>query len=595
MAVQSGTSGPMNMYPESKTFDYQKNLIKRFLLMLIVSLLLAGCGGSSGSGTSKDTSPSNNDIIPEDRKTDWSSVGVEGGIPNRSVICSTLNPGATAADINSAIQNCPDGQVVYLNAGTYNTTERINITKGITLRGAGMDATIIQAGDVSSIVFIRGGYTNDATATKINITSGYTKGSTQLLLADASSISAGNFLYVDELNDASIPVSNTGYGGTCTWCGMYGAGGTRVRLQIVKVTGKNGNTINISPPLFNTFSSTNLPRVVKAPAYVEYAGIEDLTLKNDISAPFTQRRKNIWFQGAANSWVKNVKVENCGKRCVDLDLDNYRNEIRDSYITNCLDQVNSDTCYGVLIYVGSSNLVENNIFNNTANGPLLNSASGNVIAYNYLYGVHRTTNMYTWFWSDTWAHGAHSTFNLWEGNYQSGLNWDYYWGTNSHNTAFRNRFTSKDKTINYNSYHQLVAAINTQAYNRYMNIIGNVLGESNWSDTYEETSSPRWQTHAIYGVGQGGAGESGDLLTRSTMLRHMNFDYATNSTKYCDDFNEPGCQGGNTRQNLPNSYYLTSKPVFFGSLPWPVIGPDLSPMAGTLPAKERFDAIISGP
>jgi hypothetical protein len=55
-------------------------------------------------------------IIDPARATDWSTAGVTGDIPNRTTICATLNPGATAAQINSAIASCPSGQVVQLGA-----------------------------------------------------------------------------------------------------------------------------------------------------------------------------------------------------------------------------------------------------------------------------------------------------------------------------------------------------------------------------------------------------------------------------------------------------------------------------------------------
>ncbi len=35
------------------------------------------------------------------------------------------------------------------------------------------------------------------------------------------------------------------------------------------------------------------------------------------------------------------------------------------------------------------------------------------------------------------------------------------------------------------------------------------------------------------------------------------------------------------------------KPAFFGDLPWPCIWPDLDPVVGKLPAKERFEEIQS--
>ena len=78
-------------------------------------------------------------VLSPSRAADWSSPGVAGGIPNRTTMCATLNPGATAAQINSAIAACPSGQVVLLNAGTYNLSAGITFgsKSNVTLRGAG--------------------------------------------------------------------------------------------------------------------------------------------------------------------------------------------------------------------------------------------------------------------------------------------------------------------------------------------------------------------------------------------------------------------------------------------------------------------------
>ena len=82
-------------------------------------------------------------VIDASRRIDWSNAGVPGGIPNRTTVCAILNPGATAAQINSAIANCPSGQVVFLNAGTYNLSAQLifNNKSNVTLRGAGADQT----------------------------------------------------------------------------------------------------------------------------------------------------------------------------------------------------------------------------------------------------------------------------------------------------------------------------------------------------------------------------------------------------------------------------------------------------------------------
>src|SRR6266571_1321872 len=81
-------------------------------------------------------------ILDPSRAVDWSQAGIPGGIPNRTTICATLNPGATYTQINTAIAACPSGQVVFLNAGTYNLSGSISIAKStVTLRGAGPDQT----------------------------------------------------------------------------------------------------------------------------------------------------------------------------------------------------------------------------------------------------------------------------------------------------------------------------------------------------------------------------------------------------------------------------------------------------------------------
>src|SRR5207244_1842350 len=83
-------------------------------------------------------------ILDTSRAIDWNQAGVIGGIPNRTSICATLNPGA-AAQINSAIASCPSGQVVFLNAGTYNLSSGIvfDNKSNVTLRGAGANQTFL--------------------------------------------------------------------------------------------------------------------------------------------------------------------------------------------------------------------------------------------------------------------------------------------------------------------------------------------------------------------------------------------------------------------------------------------------------------------
>src|SRR5258708_26826150 len=56
--------------------------------------------------------------------TNW-STGVVGGIPNVTTIYTNLSPsGNDFLNIQTAVANCPSNQVVYLEAGTYDLTNR---------------------------------------------------------------------------------------------------------------------------------------------------------------------------------------------------------------------------------------------------------------------------------------------------------------------------------------------------------------------------------------------------------------------------------------------------------------------------------------
>jgi len=87
------------------------------------------------------------DIIPGGRIAPWqNNTGVPNGIPtNRIVYVNVVDLGAdpngindSSAIIQSAIDNCPQGQVVYIPEGTFllGTLLHVQNSQGITVRGA---------------------------------------------------------------------------------------------------------------------------------------------------------------------------------------------------------------------------------------------------------------------------------------------------------------------------------------------------------------------------------------------------------------------------------------------------------------------------
>jgi hypothetical protein len=81
----------------------------------------------------------------------------------------------------------------------------------------------------------------------------------------------------------------------------------------------------------------------------------------------------------------------------------------------------------------------------------------------------------------------------------------------------------------------------------------------------DEASGAGWQTDREPGRGQPGA-----------VIRHGNFDYLTNTVNW-----DPTI----ANHTLPNSFYLSSKPAFFGGNPWPWVNP-IAGVTYTLPAKK---------
>jgi hypothetical protein len=128
------------------------------------STITASFGGFSDSTALRVTSAIF--TLPSDRATLWQpGVTYNGGIPNRTTICATLSPSGSddSSAIQAALDACPVGQVVQLNAGTFHIDNSyLLINKGVTLRGAGADQTTLRMNTGAALdVLQAAGYTGD--------------------------------------------------------------------------------------------------------------------------------------------------------------------------------------------------------------------------------------------------------------------------------------------------------------------------------------------------------------------------------------------------------------------------------------------------
>jgi hypothetical protein len=552
-------------------------------------------------------------LLPSDRNADWNPGMVTvGGIPNRTTVCATLSPGGgeDSGRINSAISACPAGQVVQLSAGTFLTNDHVLINKGITLRGAGPgQTTLFSGGDgnepniiVATARFGGGPYNH------VNLTSDAQMHTNSVTVASTAGFSPGQYVLVSEdqfSNDVAqwnpLPpvVGQASNNATEVWqgdrvsfqkrnpstsgddpfpdsLGWFARGDGHVLGEVKEIASISGNTITFTTPFHITYRTNHHAQVSPyGNSFVTFAGVEDLTMEGGSEGCLT-------FSQTAKSWAKHVECKRWHGRGIKV-YNSFKNEIRDSYIHDTISPRPGGVGYAMDLGGYSAEvLFENNImfFANkvmTANA----GGAGSVVAYNYTDDGLIDYNME---WQEVGVNGSHyagSHHILFEGNYSFNGDSDHEHGGSIYHTFFRNHFSGFRKDLPNNSSMRTAGS----SFGTYwFSWIGNVLGTpgrmAGWSYDYGAigNGSPGY----IWRLGYYNAdwGRSADPKVLSTIWRGGNFDYLTNQVQWHNI----------TQQTLPNSFYLTSKPGFFGNCTWPWVDPIGGTKTFTLPAKARFDA-----
>jgi len=557
-------------------------------------------------------------IFYNDRLIDWSRAGVwengKKGIPERNqVFCNVRQniPGSSliaygdgihddTAALQAAINLCPENQVVYVPEGKYKIYGRLVINKGITLRGE-IDAyknpvtEIIQALSLDSRqgTIELNGQNSYPFSTIADVIQGYNRGSNEIEVSQISNFEVNEIVTMDELNNSDL-VSNLGRLGNsgdlnqCNYAGRI-PGGTRAYGETFLVKNISGNKIIPNRPLYWNFQKELQPQVyVHSSKPLYYAGVENIHLR---AVPSVSDGSGIVLDSCAYCWVENCEIESFPRRGIWLRSGCYGCEIRHNYIHNMPNDINflPDRRYGIFILGNcSDNLIEDNIIYFVLSGIVLEVGNcGNVIAYNYI----NTTcyNFTSWKTSDILTHAPHNYMNLFEGNVAGVAEFDIYWGSSSHQMVFRNWFHTKnpDWPVNQNRI-----ALTIGGWNRYQSCIGNVLGYPGMTEAetyqifYEQIPFlTNYETVHLWKVGfwsgaTGTAESNGDKTTVDTIIRHGNYDFVRNQTEWNISIEN---------KNLQFSLYLKTKPSWFGSLNWPAIGPDVSPVNGKIPAQWRFE------
>jgi hypothetical protein len=206
-------------------------------------------------------------------------------------------------------------------------------------------------------------------------------------------------------------------------------------------------------------------------------------------------------------------------------------------------------------------------------------------------------------------HGAHPQYNLIEGNVLTQIYPDSVWGSSSQITAFRNWVVGTNRicsplsgrgTVSCSGAHngfQAARAIQLSYLTTKNNFIGNVIGSSQAQSLLAYGSNNMAQVVSIeypatrsydaavygwsFGYGESGDDGSGSGCSGGTSPCHL---AGTSSTDILHgNYNNIGqavAWNSGLSQSLPASFYLSGRPGWWGSLPFPATGPDVSGGSG---------------
>jgi hypothetical protein len=539
------------------------------------------------------------ELIPADRVYNWQpgvNVGVPGGIPTRATMFTNIV--AMGADsnglvdasgfINAAIKACPNDQYVYMPAGTYALSNSLvfsgwfNGGGNRVLRGAGMGKTILKCNTKSgSLAAIAIGDSQGARpSASISVSGGATQGSTNLVMADTSSIHAGRFIRLEQTDPDYV--FEAAYGG-------YAPKSMSCLLWVDSVA--SGTTLNLKEAIPANF--TNSPAIaVYDWSYINFwTGLEDFTLDmTNCSSAYGIFMQNTWF-----SWIKGIEIKSANAHqitayaCGGL-------EIRQCYIHDTRSSGPNHEGIDFMDNVDFS-LIENNIcvkggFPQIILGDSKGGCMGDVISYNYIANTDSGSSVAGG--SLSVNHGPHNAFNLVEGNVAQMFQSDGYFGSCSDTTVYRNWFHGV-----YNSGLDYPIAVNLDRWSYRFNLYGNVLGSNSYSALYDIETNGYANIPVVYRLGYPNLGNAFydgttnppstsiaalDLGVKNTLLRTNNYDYTTASivNPYAG--------------TLPASLiYTNGAPPWWGSNRWPAIDPNANPVISAIPAQARYQAILNRP
>ena len=548
--------------------------------------------------------PANLYSLPADRQYDWNpGLNPVGGIPSRTSIFRTLSPsgGDDTATIQAALDSCPTNAVVQLTAGVFHISGGgLTLdTSNCTLRGVGPGPGTLPGGIPPAAGTTSGTYLLDpsgsstvaaigpssgGSGTPTNLTADAAKGSRTATVASTSGLAAGEVVILNELTDTGISHWNSQNPENDSGWFEEPDRPLGETMQIASVSGK---TVTFTTDLPITYKVAQTAHLYPLTDVVKNSGIEDLYV-------FGGGSNGLQIWDCAYCWVKHVEGTWDNGAAVEVGQ-SVGSVIRDSYFHDSQSGLHSGgSSYGIALdWYASDTLVENNIVMRFDKVDVMRSAGGgNVFGYNYIDDGQDLGGQ----WSEDELEASHMTtphYALFEGNEAPNADTADTWGNAVYITYFRNDLTGENR--DYPGVLPIRAAGLTQ-YDWWFSFVGNVLGKPGDLNIkkYEDIANQDWtgDEWLICYQKDDNVPDGGKCL--STVLRDGNYDYVTKEVHWYG-VGGSGTNNGLTPppvSTLPDSLYLSGKPAFFGSNPWPWVNGSsaASPVPGRLPALARFDA-----
>jgi hypothetical protein len=578
-------------------------------------------------------------IIDPARATDWTHAGVAGGIPSGSwTQCgSTIAAYSGTTDtINKALSACGANQYVLLGPGTFNLAAGGAVSGGIVinknnvvLRGSGANSTFLVmapgawdscSGGYHAAICINGSLgAYWVTDPAVAWTAGFARGSTVITLASVAGITPNSTLIaLDQCSDGNSGASCTanpevdnGNFFNCdvayssgNGCAVNGPDGgnqrtNRPQTEIFQVSAVNSSTNQVTligsirSPDWNP-AQTPMATIGQV---VQHVGIENMSIDSSVEAATA----GVALYYTAQSWVHGVRIIQPGYSGVWIIM-GVHDTVEQNYIYSTSHLGSGADIFSTNAAPSSDNLFQANIcqYDQVCYGNE-GGDTGTVVAYNfYINDYNGNDGIYP----AVFPH-AGDRWQLYEGNIFNSYYGENYHGPKLMSTHFRNFYTGWESCANgavcgtSTAKASATTSFRMVAYSRYHNVVANVFGTPGYHNSYSTTAA--FSSQNIYEIGSGNGSIPTDSVVGTTLFRWANYDVVTGTARFCGSASDTGWSStcGSTSEvptsiafypnpvptkgdtgagqgALPPSFYLTSKPSWFGSLPFPAIGPDVA-------------------